>query len=191
MNNPDHISESLETIFFVKILKFFNADPGSGMEKFRIQDGKIRIWDPRIIFPRPWKQFFGLKYLNSFDVDPGWKNSDPGSGINIRDPQRTGSILVFLLILTKKNLCKIYAVRQIICCSASYFPCETYTVPMLFYLPDKCVLNAKTNFSEGLNCTVYVCSYLSVFLDFSNCLDLSVIQNFDKIDCFQLLVNSN
>jgi hypothetical protein len=34
MNNPDHISESLETIFWVKILKFFDADPGSGMEKF-------------------------------------------------------------------------------------------------------------------------------------------------------------
>jgi hypothetical protein len=30
MNNPDHISESLETIFGVKILKFFkffDADP--------------------------------------------------------------------------------------------------------------------------------------------------------------------
>jgi hypothetical protein len=33
MNNPDHISESLETIVWVKILKFFDADPGSGMEK--------------------------------------------------------------------------------------------------------------------------------------------------------------
>jgi hypothetical protein len=33
MNNPDHISES--TIFWVKILKFFDADPGSG-----IQNGK-------------------------------------------------------------------------------------------------------------------------------------------------------
>jgi hypothetical protein len=32
MNVPDHISESLETIFWVKILKFFHADadPGSG-----------------------------------------------------------------------------------------------------------------------------------------------------------------
>jgi hypothetical protein len=32
MNIPDHISESLETIFGIKILKFFdvNADPGSG-----------------------------------------------------------------------------------------------------------------------------------------------------------------
>jgi hypothetical protein len=31
MNMPDHISESLETIFWVKILKFFDedADPGN------------------------------------------------------------------------------------------------------------------------------------------------------------------
>jgi hypothetical protein len=28
MNNPDHIFLSLETIFWVKILKFFDADPG-------------------------------------------------------------------------------------------------------------------------------------------------------------------
>jgi hypothetical protein len=28
MNNLDHISESLERIFWVKILKFFDADPG-------------------------------------------------------------------------------------------------------------------------------------------------------------------
>jgi hypothetical protein len=38
MNNPDHISKSLETIFWVKILHFFDADPGSGMEKIRIRD---------------------------------------------------------------------------------------------------------------------------------------------------------
>jgi hypothetical protein len=36
MNNPDHISEGLETIFWVKILKFFDADPVSGMENIRI-----------------------------------------------------------------------------------------------------------------------------------------------------------
>jgi hypothetical protein len=64
MNNPDHISESLKTSFWVKILKFFdadpgsvmekNSDPGSGMEKIRIQD-------------------------------PGWKKF--GSGINVPDPQ--------------------------------------------------------------------------------------------------------
>ena len=46
MNNPDHISESSETIFWVKILKFFDADPGSGI---------------------------------LMTLDPGWKNSDPGS----------------------------------------------------------------------------------------------------------------
>jgi hypothetical protein len=40
MNNPDHISESLETIFWVKILKFFDADPGFEKEEIRIRDGK-------------------------------------------------------------------------------------------------------------------------------------------------------
>jgi hypothetical protein len=38
MNNPDHISESLKTIFWVKILKFFVVDPGSWMGKIRIRD---------------------------------------------------------------------------------------------------------------------------------------------------------
>jgi hypothetical protein len=43
MNNPDHISESSKTIFLVKILKFFDADPGwkkfgYGMEQIRIRD---------------------------------------------------------------------------------------------------------------------------------------------------------
>jgi hypothetical protein len=38
MHNPDHISESLETVFWVKILEFLDADPGS-------RDGKFRIWD--------------------------------------------------------------------------------------------------------------------------------------------------
>jgi hypothetical protein len=28
MNNPDNITESLKTIFWVKILKFFDVDPG-------------------------------------------------------------------------------------------------------------------------------------------------------------------
>jgi hypothetical protein len=39
MHIPDYITKSMETIFGLKILKFFDADP-----------------------------------------DPGWKNSDPGSG---------------------------------------------------------------------------------------------------------------
>jgi hypothetical protein len=38
MNNSDHISESLETIFMIKIIKFFDADPRFGMEKVRIRD---------------------------------------------------------------------------------------------------------------------------------------------------------
>jgi hypothetical protein len=48
MNILDHISDSLETIVWVKILEFFDADPelgsgdlfdsGSGMEKVGIRD---------------------------------------------------------------------------------------------------------------------------------------------------------
>jgi hypothetical protein len=34
-----------ETIFWVKILKFFDADPGSGLEKFGSGMKKIRIRD--------------------------------------------------------------------------------------------------------------------------------------------------
>ncbi len=34
MNIPDHISESAETIFWFKILKFFDADPDPGAESF-------------------------------------------------------------------------------------------------------------------------------------------------------------
>jgi hypothetical protein len=39
MKNPDHISERLKKRFWVKILKFFDANLGSGM-------GKLCIWDP-------------------------------------------------------------------------------------------------------------------------------------------------
>jgi hypothetical protein len=72
MNNPDHIFKNIETIFIL---------------------------------------FLGLKYLNSLMRirDPGWrqfgsgirdrKKSDPGSGINIPDPQhcKTEGIKVFLI----------------------------------------------------------------------------------------------
>ncbi len=52
MNNPDHISESLETIFWVKILKFVDADPGRKKFGSGIWDGKkfgsrINIPDPQ------------------------------------------------------------------------------------------------------------------------------------------------
>jgi hypothetical protein len=48
------IPKDERTTFWFKIPKFFDVDPGSGMEKFRVRDGK---------------------------------KSDPGSGINIPDPQ--------------------------------------------------------------------------------------------------------
>jgi hypothetical protein len=38
INNPDHISESLQTIFWVKILKFFYADPDPGSGIFLTLD---------------------------------------------------------------------------------------------------------------------------------------------------------
>ncbi len=62
MNNPDYISKSLETIFWVKIIKLFVADPGFGMEKFRsgMRDRKSRIRDPgfflNISVPQHWQQ---------------------------------------------------------------------------------------------------------------------------------------
>jgi hypothetical protein len=53
MNNPDHISQKLETIFWAKILEFFDADLGSGKEK-------IQIGDPG------WKKFgSGINIRNS------------------------------------------------------------------------------------------------------------------------------
>jgi hypothetical protein len=40
LNILDHFSESFETVFRAKILKFFDADadPGSGIEKFGSRD---------------------------------------------------------------------------------------------------------------------------------------------------------
>jgi hypothetical protein len=45
MNIPDHISESSETLFWVKIHKFFDADPG--WKKFV---SEINIPDPQHCF---------------------------------------------------------------------------------------------------------------------------------------------
>ncbi len=44
LSNPDHISESLETIFWVKILELFDADPGFAMEKIRIRNPGSQYW---------------------------------------------------------------------------------------------------------------------------------------------------
>ncbi len=67
MNIPDHISESLETISGVKLLKFFDADadPGSG-----------NLFDPGS----------GNLFGPGSGIRDG-KNLHPGSGINIPDPQ--------------------------------------------------------------------------------------------------------
>jgi hypothetical protein len=54
LNIPDHNSESLVTVFGLKLLTFFDVDPGSGI------------------------------FLT---LDPGWRNSDPGSGIDNPDLQ--------------------------------------------------------------------------------------------------------
>jgi hypothetical protein len=43
MNNPDLISVSLGIIFGVKILRFFDADPGSGLEKNSVPGLTSRI----------------------------------------------------------------------------------------------------------------------------------------------------
>jgi hypothetical protein len=45
MNNPYHVSESLETIFWVEILKFFDVDPGSGIQDDILVRIRIRSSD--------------------------------------------------------------------------------------------------------------------------------------------------
>ncbi len=62
MNIPDHISEILETVFWVKNTQILWCGSGSGIRN---------LFDPGSGIP-----------------DPGWKNSDLGSGINIPDPQQ-------------------------------------------------------------------------------------------------------
>jgi hypothetical protein len=51
MNIPDHSSRSLQIIFWVKIIKFFDADldPGSKMEKFGSGMEKKKIQEKHII----------------------------------------------------------------------------------------------------------------------------------------------
>jgi hypothetical protein len=67
MNNPDHIFLELRNHFFaffgVEILKFYDEDPGSGMET-------VRIRDPG------WKKVgSGIRdvYPGSATLDPSWE----------------------------------------------------------------------------------------------------------------------
>jgi hypothetical protein len=64
MHNPDNIFDSLELIFWEKILKFFDADPDPGSGIFFEPGSGIR----------------------------NGKNSDPGSWINIPDPQGSATL---------------------------------------------------------------------------------------------------
>ncbi len=50
MNNPDYISESLETIFWVKRHKFFDADPGWKRFESGIRDKQSRIRNTALTF---------------------------------------------------------------------------------------------------------------------------------------------
>ncbi len=76
MNIPDHISESLETIFWGKIHKFFVADPRSFWPWIR--DGKIPIRDPQhwvlvyIFSGYNWAGAFPQQRLKENCVS-GWK----------------------------------------------------------------------------------------------------------------------
>jgi hypothetical protein len=84
--------------------------PGSGLR----DPGWVKSQDqPRSYFPELRNHFWGLKYLNSGCGsgirDPGWKEFgsgiqdgkkfDPGSGINIPDPQYYIQTYLFLLPL--------------------------------------------------------------------------------------------
>jgi hypothetical protein len=66
MNILDHISESLQTLFSVKILKFFDedADPSLGSGNLfdsgsGIRDGKIRIRNKQIKHPASATLIYG------------------------------------------------------------------------------------------------------------------------------------
>jgi hypothetical protein len=55
MNNPVHISRELRNHFWVKILAFLAADPGSGMETIliRVRDSGFKKFGSGINIPSP------------------------------------------------------------------------------------------------------------------------------------------
>jgi hypothetical protein len=53
MNIPDHISESLETLFLVKIIKFFYGDPDLGSRIFLTLDPGWKKFGSGINIPYP------------------------------------------------------------------------------------------------------------------------------------------
>ncbi len=113
-------TDSLETIFWVKYLILWC---GSGMEKIWIRDAKIRIRDPGSgsgmnnpdHISESLETIFWVKILKFFDADPGSgmqkiriqdaKNSDPGSGINLLDPQHCLMTTCFFITLVCSASC--------------------------------------------------------------------------------------
>jgi hypothetical protein len=64
MNNPDHISESLKKLFWgVKILKFFDVDPGPGIEQIWIRDPRRKKVGSGINIPAPQHWCYREKLL--------------------------------------------------------------------------------------------------------------------------------
>jgi hypothetical protein len=76
--------------FGVKILKFFDVDPGSGMEKVRIRDTGWKKVGSGINIPDPqhWSKYVFSKIKEQlFHLDPHW---DTAAQINVdpdSDPQ--------------------------------------------------------------------------------------------------------
>jgi hypothetical protein len=68
MNNPDQIFWSLKPFFWVKILQFFDTDPGSGMETVRIRDGKKSDPGSGINIPDPQHWFLSSVFDRNFIV---------------------------------------------------------------------------------------------------------------------------
>jgi hypothetical protein len=71
MKNPDHISESAQTIVFW--LKFFDGDPGSGMEKFRVRDPGWKKSGSATL-PLSWAILGSWFHPESFDSNQNFKN---------------------------------------------------------------------------------------------------------------------
>ncbi len=74
IRDEDHISESLETIFWVRNTLHF-------LMQIRIRE-------------------------------PGWKNSDPGYGINIPDSQHGTNLTYFLSFFSRRSGSSVLAARQ-------------------------------------------------------------------------------
>jgi hypothetical protein len=65
MNIPDHISESLKTVFWVKILKFFDADSDPGSRNI-FGPGSGINWDPGSWINIPYPQHWYLESISKF-----------------------------------------------------------------------------------------------------------------------------